>query len=41
MGTLTLALFLSQVINHLDHYLHLYPTQWAIVMVALEEEASK
>lgn len=39
-----LALFLSQVINHLDCYLHLYPTQWAMVVAmtaALEGEAAK
>lgn len=37
-----LALFLSQVISHLDRYTHLYPSQWAMVMAVtamLEGEA--
>lgn len=39
-----LALFLSQVISHLNHYGHLYLSQWVMVvavMAVLEGEAAK
>lgn len=39
-----LALFLSQVISHLDNYACLYPSQWAMVgavIALLESEATE
>lgn len=37
------ALFLGQVIDHLDQYVHFYSSQWAMVMAVaavLEDEAA-